>query len=263
MNQSTIRMKPKTFRFSFRKLCVHAHHFWNDWRKNCIENIYTDTQLLSFSLYPAQTSEMLSMHKYVYSWMNDFHGIESINLDKYYLVVISKTLEEQFDESMMIIKGIRDNDSFFDMIAYEKPKSIFFWRNCKIEMKKKWTIQLNFQAFIIMPLVSNCLLHEKLDWIPVYTMYVKKEYSVLKSACFNNSIQKDEYSNKNRIIRIGQFQINIEYESNWYNVIDCTNAFNQFGQTIVIRAYVCMCVLNVYETFYGFSNGMWFNFVRL
>lgn len=45
-----------------------------------------------------------------------------------------KTLEEQFDESMIKIKGIRDNDSFFEMIAYEKPKSL---EDLSFEKKKK------------------------------------------------------------------------------------------------------------------------------
>lgn len=93
---------------------------------------YTIIVFFSFTFF--QTVEIFSMHKYVYSWMNDFHGIESINLDKYYLVVISvnfirpkiqlkqntTALEEQFDESMMKFKGIWENYPFFEMITYEK-----------------------------------------------------------------------------------------------------------------------------------------------
>lgn len=88
------------------------------------------------------------MHKYVYSWMNDFHGIESINLDKYYLVVISvnfirpkiqlkqntTALEEQFDESMMKFKGIWENYPFFEMITYDKIfKKFIIWKIKKLK----------------------------------------------------------------------------------------------------------------------------------
>lgn len=70
-----------------------------------------------------------------------------------------------------------------------------------------------------------------------WTMYIsdKKKlyilnYDELKSVWFQQFNWTNADGNLNRIISIGQFQINIENEENLAHNIDYRNAFNRFGQ---------------------------------